>query len=186
MARLPSSSAEEARLIARAIEGDANAFGELYSHNLEAIYRYIYYRVAIREDAEDLSEQVFLKAWEALPGYRVKEFPFSSWLYRIAHNLVVDYHRRSRPVVPIESVPSERLEVGEPNVLTRVIETEEVETLVKAITKLSDEQQQVIVLRFVEGLGHREIAAIIGKNEGACRMIQLRALAALNELLDQT
>jgi RNA polymerase sigma-70 factor (ECF subfamily) len=181
---LPPQS--EKILIDRAIAGDANAFGELYTRHLDPIYRYIFFRVGEQEEAEDLTETVFLKAWEAIPGYKDFGNPFSSWLYRIAHNMVVDFHRK------IKTVPN-RLEADEPieivdeslNTLGMVIEAEQYVELGKAIAQLTAEQQQVIVLRFIEDMSHAEIAKIIGKNEGTCRMIQHRALVALSKLLGE-
>lgn len=181
---MASTNHDEKYLIEKAIAGDSNAFGELYSLHLNAIYRYIYFRIGEQHDAEDLTENVFLKAWEALPGYKQLGSPFSSWLYRIAHNIVVDYHRKIKPV-PVSSEDG-LLEdqVDElTNTLRTVIEAEQLRELAKAISQLNNEQQNVIILRFVEGLSHAEIAQIIGKNEGTCRMIQHRALVTLNGLL---
>ncbi len=171
-------------LIKRAVAGDSDAFGRLYSSYLDAIYRYIYFRVGDPADAEDLTELVFLKAYEALPNYQEFGNPFSSWLYRIAHNVVIDFHRREKPYVPdLESFLEERQD-GAVSALGSIIETEELAELAKAVSQLSSEQQQVIILRFIEGLSHAQISNIIGKNEGACRMIQHRALVALSNLLD--
>jgi RNA polymerase sigma-70 factor (ECF subfamily) len=175
----------QAALVKRAIVGDADAFGELYQSHLDAIYRYVYFRVGDTHDAEDLTEQVFLKAWEALPGYRLRGNPFTSWIYRIAHNLVVDYHRRRKPVEPMLSTDQPERTDEQLASLEQVIAAEEAETLSQAIRRLSDDQQQVIILRFVEGLKHAEVARIMGKSEGACRMIEHRALMALYELLSR-
>ena len=180
---MPDASYDEATLVERAIAGDADAFGELYLQNLDAIYRYVYFRVARAQDAEDLTEQIFLQAWEALPDYRQCGSRFISWLYRIAHNVVVDYHRRRKPVV---SVPlAKECAWGSEQLITldQIIKAEEVAALAAAVSQLSEEQQQVIILRFIEGMGHAEVARIIDKSEGACRVIQHRALAALNRLL---
>src|ERR1051325_1346317 len=92
----------EARLVQRAVAGDREAFGDLYERHLAAIYRYIFYRVGEAREAEDLTETVFLKAWQALNGYRPTEAPFAVWLYRIAHNLLVDRHRTRKEVEPLE------------------------------------------------------------------------------------
>ena len=134
-------------------------------------------------DAEDLTGQVFLKAWESLPGYKRRGNPFASWLYRIAHNVVVDHRRRQKPVVAMPSLEAVDRESRQPTPLERVIEAEEAAALATAIAQLPEEQQQVIVLRFIEGLKHAEVAHIMNKSEGACRMIQHRALTALNQLL---
>lgn len=174
---------DEDRCVELAIAGDSEAFGELYVRHLDAIYRYVYFRVGEKEDAEDLTEQVFLNAWEALPGYRRSGSPFSSWLYRIAHNIVVDYHRRRKACPPADTSVEVQLADDQASALGQVIASEEAATIAKALAQLPEEQQQVIILRFIEGLSHGEIARIMGKNEGACRMIQHRALAALSLLL---
>jgi RNA polymerase sigma-70 factor, ECF subfamily len=174
----------EKYLIQRATAGEAAAFGELYSFYLDAIYRYVFFRVGEQRDAEDLTELVFLKAWEALPGYKDFGNPLSSWLYRIAHNIVVDFHRHSRPYVSeLETELTEDREDESVNTLGMVIEVEELNELAMAISQLTAEQQQVIILRFIEGMSHTEISRVIGKNEGTCRMIQHRGLVALNRLL---
>jgi RNA polymerase sigma-70 factor (ECF subfamily) len=180
---MPDSSCQEAALVERAIVGDADAFGELYLLHLDAIYRYIRYRVGDARDAEDLTEQVFLNAWKALSGYKRRRDPFASWLYRIAHNVVVDYHRRRKPVASMPPQEEVDREYQRPTPLEQVIGAEEAAALATAIAQLSEDQQQVIILRFIEGLKHAEIARIIGKSEGACRIIQYRALVALNQLL---
>jgi len=180
----PDALADEAILIKEAKIGNAEAFGRLYLMHLDAIYRYVYFRVADARDAEDLTEQVFLKAWQALPGYKQRGKPFTSWLYRIAHNTVVDHHRRrqSAPSLPLsESV--EWHTSKDPSALQQIIRAEEMQTLAWAISQLSEEQQQVIILRFIEDLSHAEVADIMDKSEGACRVIQHRALTALNQLL---
>lgn len=183
---MPDSSHDKAILVERAIAGAADAFGELYQLYLDAIYRYVYYRTGDTSDAEDLTEQVFLKAWEAMPGYKRRGNPFTSWLYRIAHNVVVDYHRRQRPTVLMPLLEEVDWASEEPTLLEQVIKAEEAAALATAIARLTEEQQHVIVLRFIEGRKHAEVAHIIGKSKGACRIIQHRALTALNQLLSNT
>jgi RNA polymerase sigma-70 factor (ECF subfamily) len=180
---MPDSSRHEAILVERAVAGAADAFGELYLLYMDAIYRYIYYRVGSADATEDLTEQVFLNAWEALPGYEQRGSPFTSWLYRIAHSVVVDHYRRRKPTVPMPAPEEIDWESEEPAPLEQVIEAEDAAALAAATAQLPEEQQQVIVLRFIEGLKHTEVARIIGKSEGACRVIQRRALVALNRLL---
>ncbi len=180
-----SPGLDEKALIERAISGDADAFGELYSHHLDAIYRYVFFRIGEQQEAEDLTENVFLKAWEALPGYKDYGNPFSSWLYRIAHNIVVDHHRRIKPVLGSSEIDllDSHQDINA-DTLGLILDAEQIDELGKAIILLTQEQQQVIILRFIEGLSHAEISAIIGKNEGTCRMIQHRGLAALQKLLN--
>ncbi len=175
---------DEAILVERAIAGDADAFGEIYMRHLDAIYRYVYFRVGDANDAEDLTEHVFLKAWEALPGYNQRGNRFSSWLYRIAHNMIIDHHRRQKPMIPMPLLEKDNWKCPQATALEQMIEVEEAAALAAAVAQLPEEQQQVIILRFVEGLNHTEVARIIEKSEGACRVIQHRALAALNQLLN--
>ncbi len=175
---------EEKSMIERARAGDFEAFAALYSCYLDPIYRYIFFRTGDECDAEDFSEQVFLKAWQALPAYRPVGACFLNWLYRIAHNLVAD-HRRREKLIAFEDLPSYAAPPTpvEENALETIIAGEENEVLSRAISRLPEEYQQVIVLRFIEGLGHSEIAQILDKSEGACRGIQHRALEALSRVL---
>jgi RNA polymerase sigma-70 factor (ECF subfamily) len=162
--------------------GDVDAFGSLYVRHLDAIFRYIYYRIGEEAEAEDLTEEVFARAWEALPGYRAREYPFTSWLYRIAHNLVVDHHRRKKslPANDLESRMTQNRRAHE----DQLVHDQEASLLAEGIRLLPEEEQQVLTLRFVEGLSHREVAVIIGKSEGASRVIQHRALTRLSEFLE--
>ncbi len=173
---------EEAGLVKQARAGDGDAFGSLYLLHLDAIFRYIYFRIGDQREAEDLTEQVFLKAWEALPGYKDFGYPFASWLYRIAHNLVIDYIRRVKPVSSVSIENQDGNDCGSA-VIQQILETEETGLLAAAIIRLPEEQQQVIILRFIEGMSHAGVARILNKSEGACRMIQNRALIALSQML---
>ena len=172
----------EQKLIRRAQKGDSEAFGVLYTLYLDSIYRYVYYRVDRAATAEDLTGEVFVRAWEALPSYKVQASPFKSWLYRIAHNLVIDHHRRQSPItiddeilqrVPAPSAPLEQ------DVLNR----QNTEALMEAVKQLDEEEQQVVILRFVEGLPHKKVAETIGKSEETSRVIQHRALRHLQRAL---
>lgn len=174
----------ETGLVDLAMAGDFNSFAELYSRHLDAVYRYIYFRTGHQQDAEDLTEQVFLKAWEALPNYKSVGSYFINWLYRISHNIVVDHHRRQNIVTEDDLLNEATLPHPEQeNALDAIILAEEMTSLSSAIRQLPEEHQQVIILRFVEGLGHAEISRILDKSEVACRAIQHRALAALNKIL---
>ena len=175
----------EARLVELATTGDFDSFAALYSIHLDEIFRYIYFRIGDRQDAEDMTEQVFLKAWEALPNYNCRGCRFINWLYRISHNIVVDHHRGRRNIISEDDLSDETNfpDQEQDNVLDRVILEEESALLAWAIGKLPDDYQQVIILRFVEGLGHAQIAQIIDRSEVACRGIQHRALSILNKIL---
>ncbi len=177
-------SPDDAILIRRVVSGDPQAFGEIYQRHLDAIYRYIFFRTDDSQDAEDLTEEVFLSAWEALPKYRDFGFPFRAWLYRIAHNAVVDYHRRKKLLV-IEPIIDQDFPDGSSGLLHDVINLEQARNIAAAITLLPEDHQQVIILRFIEGLSYSEVAQIIKKSEGACRMIQHRALKNLAQLLSK-
>ncbi len=167
----------ERGLVLRAARQDPAAFAQLYDHFVEKIFKYIYYKVGSKSDAEDLTAQVFLKAWEAIGHYRLTERPFSAWLYRIAHNLVVDYFRMRRESVPIDELLRIDDDDADLDDLTQRHLT--AETLQRAIRRLTTEQQQVIILRFLEGYGTEEVAKIMGKGQGAVRTLQHRALAGL-------
>ena len=172
----------ERRLVERAVEGDAEAFGRLYEQYLDPLYRYIYFRVGSAATAEDLTEEVFVRAWEALPDYTLpEEGSISAWLYRIAHNLVVDEYRQWSRHEEVE--PLLQVEPGPPSVEEQAGLRRATERLAQAVARLDPLEQNVIILRFVEGLSHREVGEIVDKSEGACRVIQHRALAALRALL---
>ena len=179
----PGISSED-ELIGRAMQGDPEAFGELYVGHLDRIYRYIFYRVGHVPEAEDLTEQVFLRAWQVMGRYRREGIPFSAWLYRIAHNLVIDYYRATKTVVPLHSdhltLSREALSPEE-----QLVHKAEVTRLREAIARLSEPQREVILLRFVEGLSHAQVACRVGKSEGAVRVMQHRALAALSQILGE-
>ncbi len=176
-------TAEDA-LVRRAAAGDAAAFAELYERHLDRVFRYFYYRLASREDAEDLAEQVFLKAWQAIKGYDCRGAPFAAWLFRIAHNLLADHHRARRSAGQTEEL-DEELEVEDPDAGPEEVVALQLEAreLAEALGKLSEVEQSVIALRFVEGLDHRTVASAIGKSEVATRSIQSRALTRLARIL---
>lgn len=170
-------------LVERAVDGDKGAFGMLYERHLDAIYRYVYFRVGSPSEAEDLTEDAFVRAWEAIGNFEYGgEGSFQSWLYRIAHNIVIDHYRKRQP----QNWSSEQLALEEaptPRVEDVAHHNRDIVRLAKAIKELDDTEQQVIVLRFIEGLSHGEVSEIIGKSEGASRVIQHRALANLRAIL---
>ena len=175
-------SDDEARLVTRAVQRDSEAFGQLYEQSLQRIYRYVFYRVNSVSEAEDLTEQVFLKAWEAIDRYEQRGVPFLAWLYRLAHNLVVDHYRAQRQLVPLDDV--RETEESSEDIEASVEAQLDAEELRLALRCLSPEHQQLITLRFVEGLSHAEVAQIVGKSEGATRVVQYRALQALARALN--
>jgi len=180
----PSIKSAEEDLIARAVQGDADAFGDLYKRYLALIYRYVFYRVNDVAEAEDLTEQVFLKAWEALGHFQLREVPFGAWLYRIAHNVVVDRHRTHKETVPLDGQLMLRDVASGPE--DRLDWRETIESLAHALSQLSPIHQQVLTLRFISGLSHAETARVLERSEEAVRVLQHRALGVLRELLDKS
>ena len=178
-----SNETAEEQLIKGAQHGDAAAFGTLYEQHLAAIYRYIFYRVGNVAEAEDLTETVFLRAWEALGHYRRREVPFSAWLYRIAHNAIIDRYRSDREVVSYEEQTELHDEANGPE--EWLAEAETTEVLIKALAQLPPDHQQVLVLRFINGLNHAETSHVLGRSEDAVRVLQHRALKALRVILQQ-
>lgn len=172
-------------LVRQAVQGDAQAFGALYNLYLDAIYKYIYYRTGKALVAEDLTERVFLKAWSGIGNYEQRGIHFSSWLYRIARNTAIDYYRTKREEVPFAIDPPTLAEEEGLTPEQLLLSKEEVKELQRAISQLPEEQQQVIILRFVEGLSYVQVSEIMGKSEGACRVIQHRTLMALSRLLGE-
>jgi RNA polymerase sigma-70 factor (ECF subfamily) len=172
---------DEPALIERAKEHDQKAISELYKRHVQSIYRYIYYRVGDVNVAEDLTADVFLRALEGLAGFTYRGIPFSAWLYRIAHARVMDHFRRQtrREHLPLD----ERL-VGVTEGPQIALETKlDYEELQSALVQLTTDQQQVIILKFVEGLSNAEVARILGKSEGAVKSLQHRALNSLQRIM---
>ena len=166
-------------LVKKAVNGDVEAFGEIYSIYLDRIYRYVFYQVHNKVTAEDLTEEVFIKAWSGIARYKWKGLPFSAWLYRIAHNHVVDYFRTSRQH---QSLDEEFLEDG--NRTEEMVEKKQIlRTLTQALSALPVQQRHIITLKFIEGFDNRKIERITGKSQGAIRVMQMRALALLRHKL---
>ncbi len=178
---LLSSQSPEEELIARAVQGDTAAFGDLYERYLARIYRYVFYRVNDVAEAEDLTETVFLKAWEALGDYRMRAVPFSAWLYRIAHNAVIDRHRTHKATLPLESQLALYDTANGPE--DHLDWRETIASVAHALSQLSPLHQQVLTLRFISGFSHAETALVLERSEEAVRVLQHRALSALRELL---
>lgn len=179
--RLPAEPNFEAEMIERAMRGDAEAFGYLYSRYLQRVYKFALFRVSDPLEAEDLTETIFLKAWEGLAEYNnISGLPFTAWLFRIAGNTVIDYYRTRHPHEELDDyIPAKDTEEPEHVVMT----TDEAARLVEAIQSLPPADQELLHLRFVEELEHADVGTIIGKTVGATRVRQHRALAALGDLL---
>jgi RNA polymerase sigma-70 factor (ECF subfamily) len=172
------------RLVERAQQGDRDAIEELYLLHFDRIYSYLHMSVGNRHDAEDLTTQTFLKMLEAIGRFRFQAAPFSAWLFRIAHNLAMDHFRASRRWQPEEDVP-------EPHGAEQISAEEEAlqsigrKSMLELIEGLSQEQQQVLTLKFVFNFGNGEVATILGKTEGAIKSLQHRALVSLQKQIEQ-
>lgn len=177
------TKADDALLVQRAIRHDPDAFGRLYDMYIDRVYRHIYYRVGNVADAEDLTQQVFLKAWQAIDRYKRATSPFLAWLMTISHNLVVDFYRAKKDKTYLEAEVTANDSASSPEGIAEA--RFERQQLRRAILQLRGEQQRVIMMRFVEGFSYAEVASALGKSEGALRVIQHRALVALRQILEE-
>ncbi len=175
----------EQQYIHKAQHGDQEAFGVLYDHYLPQIYRFILFKVGAKAEAEDLTHEVFLSAWRTLPNYRMKGHPLSSWLYQIARNAVIDFYRTAKHHVQIEMVSEDALQpiASGQEALNMTLDMEQVQ---KCIAQLRPDYQDLIIMRFIEELPTAEIASVLGKSEGAVRLMQHRALNDLKAVYQKT
>jgi RNA polymerase sigma-70 factor, ECF subfamily len=180
-----SDDLEVVKLVDRAVARDSAAFAELYERYLERVYRYVFYRTGNRTDAEDLAEQTFLKAWAAIEGFRWRGKPFLSWLYVMAHNVVIDWRRRAgNPAQSLDDA-EQPLELESARAGRDMVQWIDAELLANAIQRLTPDQQQVITLKFIAGYDTAEIADMLNKREGTIRALQLRALQSLRRDLER-
>ncbi|MBL8057156.1 MAG: sigma-70 family RNA polymerase sigma factor [Anaerolineales bacterium] len=175
---------DEAELVARA-KTDGEAFGALYERYVRQIYNYIYYRTGNAQDAEDLTARVFQRAGQHLPRYTDRGLPFSAWLYRIAHNVVANWHRDEarRQALPLNGVALNDLQADAPE--ETYVDNHERELLLRAIRRLPSERQQLIILKFVEQMSNVEIGLVMNRSEGAVKSLYHRTLLALRDELAQ-
>ncbi|MYE26435.1 MAG: sigma-70 family RNA polymerase sigma factor [Chloroflexi bacterium] len=173
----------DSELVALAKE-DKAAFGELYERYLQKIYSYVYYRTGNVHDAEDLTAKVFIRALSHISNYVEKGVPFQAWLYRIAHNLVANWHRDQgrRKIIALDDYVVHSLKSEAPDRLSE--EREERNQLLEAFHRLPEERQQLILLKFVERMSNAEIGAIMGRTEGAIKSLYHRTLLALREEME--
>lgn len=176
--------AEESDLI-RWARQDAEAFGELYRRYVTKIYNYIYYRSNNHQDAEDLTARVFYRALAHIDSYTDRGLPFSAWLYRIAHNLVANWHRDRgrRQIVPLEDYIASGLAGDAPE--HQVESQEEQDTLLAAIQRLPEDRQQLLLLKYIDRRSNAEIGAIMQRTEGAVKSLYHRTLLALRDELNR-
>jgi RNA polymerase sigma-70 factor, ECF subfamily len=169
------------RFVQQSREGDAQAFGHLFDHYSEPVYRYIASRVRRPSDAEDLTQTVFVKALEALPRYESRGVPFGGWLFRLARNAVIDFIRTNRQHAEIDAAVEHSDNGKSPD---EIVATRQwIEAIRNALGTLTDDQRDAIALRFFAGLSAREAAEAMGRQEGTVRGLQFRAIAALRRQL---
>lgn len=180
------SKHDERELQARASQGDSEAFGTLYEIHVNRIYTYIYYRTGNQHDAEDLTARVFIRAMNHIHNYKDKGLPFSAWLYRIAHNLVANWHRdnKRRQEVSLEAEPALQVDRDYPE--ATLLHSEEENQLLGVIRSLPTDRQQLLILKHVDSLSNSEIGAIMGRTEGAIKSLYHRTLLDLRDELDNS
>jgi RNA polymerase sigma-70 factor, ECF subfamily len=180
-----TTAADVRRLVRRAQAGDRQALEELYLMHFDRIYSYLQMSVGNRHDAEDLTNQTFVKMLESIDRFEWRKVPISAWLFRIAHNLAIDHFRARRRWQPEEEPPEP------PGSEARSAEEEALQSIgrqsmLEMIDGLSQDQQQVLTLKFVFNFSNAEVATILGKTEGAIKSLQHRALGSLQRQLVKT
>jgi RNA polymerase sigma-70 factor (ECF subfamily) len=171
-------------LVDQAQRGDRDALEELYLIHFDRIYSYLHLSVGNRHDAEDLTTQTFLKMLESIKRFRWQSAPFSAWLFRIAHNLAMDHFRATRRWQPEEEVPEPTGET-EPSAEAAALQSIGRQSMLGLIEDLSQEQKQVLTLKFVFNLPNAEVATVLEKTEGAVKSLQHRALVSLQKQISQ-
>jgi RNA polymerase sigma-70 factor (ECF subfamily) len=169
-------------LVDRAVRGDREAFAGLYDHFIDEVVRYFYAHVGSLHDAEDLASRTFLRAWRTIGGFRWRGRPFEAWLFTLAKNQLIDFYRARR-------APTAELDESQPDPAptpeSSALAADRAEATRRALGRLTEEQRQVLILRFYMDRDTREIAAIMGKQEGTVRALQMRALRALRRQIGE-
>ncbi len=180
---VPEIEYHEEDVLTRAAQGDRDAFGQLYEQYIDRIFNYVYYRTGNLHDAEDLTARVFQRAMNHIHTYTDRGVPFSAWLYRIAHNLVANWHRdRSRrQEIPLNELPVVPSREDRPE--TSLVRSQEQDSLLYLIRQLPPERQNLLILKFVENLSNAEIGQIMGRSEGAVKSLYHRTLLSLRDEL---
>jgi len=170
-------------LVERAKAYDRGAFGKIYDLYFDRVYKYVYYRIGNQTEAEDIVERVFLRVLETIKSFEWREVPFLAWLFRIASNLVIDRYREQSKMafLSLDEIMTSPPEAESTE--TTVIKNLDQARLHHALSKLTEEQKQVIILKFLVGLSNAQIGAFLNKTEGAVKSIQHRALKALQKIL---
>jgi RNA polymerase sigma-70 factor (ECF subfamily) len=174
---------DETSLLQQAQQGDTEAFGQIYELYSPLVFRFLVAHLDNSLDAEDLTEEVFLRAWQSLPGYRMRGVPFTGFLFRVARNALYDHYRRSRKRANDPGLDQELIDDLQPDPAESVPAHMERRELRQTLAQLRDDYRQVLVLRFLVGLSPEETAQAMNRSSGAIRVLQHRALAALRKLL---
>jgi RNA polymerase sigma-70 factor (ECF subfamily) len=174
----------ESQVLALATQGDMEAFSELYTRNITKIYNYIFYRTGNPHEAEDLTARVFHRAMAHIQHYKDTGVPFSAWLYRIAHNLVANWHRDNTRKQEVALEDHEFFIHAAEQPESTIVSRQEIELLLRGIRRLTAERQQLIILKFVEKMSNVDIAQIMGRSEGAIKSLYHRTLVSLRKELD--
>ncbi len=172
----------EKDVVSRAVKGESEAFAQLYEGHFDRIYRYIYLRLGNQAEAEDLTQEVFVKALEAIGSYKWRNLSFASWLFRIAHNQVIDYLRKQGKVEKVALEDDITLVSGADTALMAERELE-IEEVINNVKKLSPSQRDVISLRFGAELSVAEVAKALGKSPGTVKALQYNGIVALRKML---
>ena len=177
---LVQSSDSELTLVQRAARRDQNAFATLYERYVERVFRHVHYMVPDLVDAEDITQDVFVKAWKSIQHYRWTGAPFVSWLIAIARNAIVDHYRARKNLRRFE--PTNDADTQPDPALSMELRMGSLEVR-EAVMKLNGDKQKVIIMRFIDGFSYEEIANALKKSEGAVRVIQFRALRELRQII---
>jgi len=171
----------EEYLVQQAVDGDQAAFTQLYNQNFDRIHRYIYVKVRNPAEAEDLTQDVFIKALESIGSYKWRDLPFAAWLFRIAHNRVIDHVRKQAKEKRADLNEAYAKSTEDPVQMTE--RNFEVHQLKQAMEQLPDAQREVATLRFIGQLSISEVARTLGKSEGTVKALQFNATASLRKAL---
>lgn len=178
------TSVNLSELVAKAQNGDIESFGRIYDLLLDRIYRFMYFRVNNEEDAEDLTETVFMKIWEGLKGYKDTGVPFEAWVFRIARNSVTDYYRTRKANISTDEVSE--VEDQSDSVEDIVGANLTKEKVLEALKRLLDTYKEIITMKFIEELENEEISQILDKPVDQIRVLQSRAIKALRKVLNES
>lgn len=170
-------------LVQRAQENDADAFGEIFDLFLTPIYRFVFFRVGTKEDAEDITEEVFLKAWKNLKSFQQRrETPFSAWLFQIAKNTLTDFYRQKKDVAELSEEETD--ERYHQEIIQNADRDFERKRLLVALKEIPELQADAVSLKFFSDLSNAEIASVLKKSEGAVRILLSRGIKRLREIFD--